>query len=132
MPTKKNVLLIAVIGSVIAVTRGMSLLCDVNNWDCRDKNDSISLFFVIFIPVLVFSLVTYLMNDKVFRAWRNFALVWVPLTVFLVVMTPDTSGSIVAFGKETVAMILSIVFSALSIAIICVTWTIEHFKKKRK
>ena len=89
-------------------------------------------FFYIFIALLPFSLITYPMHERVFRVWRNFALVLVPLIIFLVVITPDTSGSIVAFGKETVAMILSIVFSALSIAIICVTWTIEHFKKKRK
>ena len=136
MPTKKNIFFTLLVGviiiSYVTLTSGVPLFCIDNDIPCMQNIDHFADIFFIFLPALLFSLITYPLHERVFRVWRNFALVWVPLTIFLVVITPDTSGSIVAFGKETVAMILSIVFSALSITIICVTWAIEHFKKRRK
>ena len=130
--TKKKILFIGLLASIAALMRGFSLWCNVNDWDCRDKNDSILLFFMVFIPALIFSLFTYPMSDKIFRTWRNFSLAFIPLTIFLVAITPETSGSIVAFGKETISIILSIIFFVSSIVIISVTWLIQHFKRKGK
>ena len=132
--TKKNIIFTLLAGAVVVfwvtLTSGVPLFCIDNDIPCMQNIDHFADIFLVFLPALFFSFITYPMYERVFRAWRNFTLVWVPLTIFLVVITPDTSGSIVAFGKETTAMVLSIVFTVLSILIIVVSWLTYDFKKK--
>ncbi len=125
--TKKKILLVSLVGAVIVGTRGSSLWCNQNDWGCRDQNDNISILFLIFIPALFISLITYKMHDKVFYAWRNFAFFWIPFSIIMTAITPDTSGFLQVIDKEFVAEILSALFVIISLILI----TYKHFTLKK-
>ena len=126
--TKKNVFLGSLLGSLMAGTRGLSLWCSPSDWECRDKNDSLSLFFLMFVPVFFFSLVTYKMRAGVFGAWRNFAVVWLPISILLVAISPGTSADFQIIDKEFVAIVLSLLFTLISLILI----TYKSFALRKK
>jgi len=121
--TKKNVFFIALIASVIfilsAFQKELGLCGPVYN-DCWDKVDLI--WPPLSLPLFLLSLITYKMRDEVFNAWMKFAIWFVPLTMFLTFITPDSSGSLglPAFGKGVVAFLLTALFTIISILIILV------------
>ena len=136
MLTKKRFFFALLAGVIIifyvTLTNGVPFFCIDNDIPCMQNIDHFADIFLIFLPALLFSFITYFLDDRVFRAWRNFTLLWVPLTIFLVAITPETSGSIVAFGKQFTAVMLSIIFSGIYTTIIVVSWLIQHFKRKGK
>ena len=99
--TKKNVLLIALILVGIQALYVLSTYTPYFNscydilW-CQYKIiDAVSALFplsVPFVPVLLFSLITYKMRDEVFQAWMRYAAWWVPLTVFLTAVSSGVPG----------------------------------------
>jgi len=62
------------------------------------------------------------MRDEVFEKWRNFSYWWVPLTMFLTLITPDSNSVIMSWGKEVPAMGMTILYIFISIIIILRTW----------
>lgn len=49
-------------------------------WDSINTTGAV---LMVFIPVFLFSLITYKMREEVFRAWWNFAIWFVPLIMFV-------------------------------------------------
>jgi hypothetical protein len=82
--------------------------------------------FVLSLPLLLFSLITYKMREEVFRAWFNFAKWWVPISIFLTLITPGGSGGGFGipsvFDQEFAAFILAALFFIISIIIIVREW----------
>jgi hypothetical protein len=72
------------------------------------------------IPVFILSLITYKMREEVFRAWGTFALVWIPFSMFAILIAPEYGNDFVPIEKGTVAFFSSVLFFIISIAII--TW----------
>jgi len=62
------------------------------------------------------------MKEEVFQAWRNFSYWWIPLTMFLTLITPDSNSPIMAWGKEVPAMGMTILYIFISSIIILRTW----------
>ena len=122
--TKKKVLLISV--TYIAYFFLLLLI----SWQCysgwcqvRDDN---TLGFILFVfsplaPVFLFSLITYPLREETFRSWLRFAKWWVPMSMLLVLITPDGQGggympSLI--DKQVVAFLTSVVFIIISTVII--------------
>lgn len=82
------------------------------------------IFFASFIFLLsiFFSLITYKMRDQVFHTWRNFALFWIPLSIFFIAITPEASGILQVIDKELIAIVFSGLFVILSIIVISVSF----------
>lgn len=84
--------------------------------------DSIGSFLFLFPFVFFFSLITYKMREEVFRAWFNFTKWWVPISIFLILITPGSSGGGFGipsvFDKGFLAFILSALFFIISLVII--------------
>ncbi len=116
--TKKIFLLSSLLGGIIAATRGTTLWCNINNWTCRDQNDNISILFLVFVPTFVISLITYKLPNEIFNLWSKFTIIWIPLSVFIIAITPNTSGILQVIDKEYVALVLSILFVIISLVII--------------
>jgi hypothetical protein len=57
------------------------------------ESNIIAFLFYFSIPVFLFSLVTYFLKDEIFQIWLKFTYVWFSLSVFLVLITPGSSGS---------------------------------------
>ena len=119
--TKKGLLSISLIGVlffVIAFFPDKIALCSNRDFLCFAKFEAMIAALFIFLPATLFSFITYKMHDEVFRAWRNFALWWLPLTVFCVLLAsgdgsqslPMTSTrGIVDIGMTVVFIITSTV-----------------------
>ena len=86
--------------------------------------DSLDIIAPIIFPwplVFIFSLLTYKMHEKVFRAWLHFAYWWVPLSIILTLITPDGGGGWGIpnlISREIVAITSSSLFAIISLIII--------------
>lgn len=81
--------------------------------------------------ILIFSLLTYKMHERVFRTWLRFAYWWVPLSIILTLITPDGSGgwgipSVIDRGF--VAFIFAALFTIISLIII--VWKFVATRKR--
>ncbi|OHA99241.1 MAG: hypothetical protein A3E32_02655 [Candidatus Zambryskibacteria bacterium RIFCSPHIGHO2_12_FULL_38_37] len=72
----------------------------------------------IFIPLSILSLLTYNMADQVYRIWFKFIRIWIPLTIFLVVLSPKYSNSLIPIEKGSVSFVFSVLFLLISLIII--------------
>jgi len=124
--TKKNILLISSVYIVFLIAVFLfGGKCYDNQWCHVNLNDilnSTATLFLPFLPLFLFSLITYKMKEQVFNSWIKFTIWFVPLTIFLTFITPDSSGSfgLPTFGKGVVAFLLSALFTIISILIILV------------
>ena len=83
--------------------------------------DQYYLFFLIFIPVLLFSLITYKLRDEVFGAWVKFAKWWVLGTILLVLITPAQDQSFIPLDKEMISLFSTGMFTLVSLIVIVAT-----------
>ena len=129
--TKQNVLIVTLIGAALLVFSVYSEevgLCKANDYSCSKYFDHIAHVFLIFLPSFFFSLVTYKMRAGVFGAWRNFAVVWLPISILLVAISPGTSADFQIIDKEFVAIVLSLLFTLISLILI----TYKSFAIRKK
>lgn len=74
------------------------------------------------IPLFLFSLITYKMSEVVFQDWWRFARIFVPLAMFLILITPAyTHNWMFPVVKGTVAVALSALFIIISLFRITLT-----------
>jgi len=120
--TKKNILLISSVYIVFLIAVFLfGGKCYDNQWCHVNLNDilnSTATLFLPFLPLFLFSLITYKMRDEVFTTWVNFAKWWVPLTVFLTLIAPSSDGSFFPVDKGRIAFVMTALFSILSFLIV--------------
>ena len=124
MMTKKNVLFAGICGFflfLIVIFSSKIGLCDPYNGACTDEYDSLSEIFQIFIPVLLFSLITYKLRDEVFDTWVKFVMWWVLGTFILVLIVPAQDSSLLPITKEIVSLFSTVVFTLVSLIVIIAT-----------
>lgn len=86
---------------------------------CMDFAYSLIINFFPFVPLFLFSLITYKMRDEVYRAWLRFAYVWVPLSMVLIFLAPQYSTDwMYPVEKGTVAFLTSALFVIISLILI--------------
>ncbi len=85
---------------------------------CRDYVNPTVSFFAPLLVVFPFSLITYKMREEVFEAWRDFSYWWIPLSIFLVLITPEGNSVIMSWGKEIPAIGMSALYVLISVIII--------------
>ena len=74
--------------------------------------------FIISLPLFLLSLITYKMRDEVFAVWFRFSRVWFPLTLFLVIISPEYGNSLLPVEKDSVSFFMSLLFLLISLTII--------------
>lgn len=94
---------------------------------CVDALSDIMRTFLIIIPLFLFSLITYKMRDEIYKAWFKFARIWVPLSIILVLISPEYSHGLVPIEKGTISFGMSVIFLVVSIFLII----IKFFSKPR-
>lgn len=121
--TKKNVLLIGILGTISFFT----VFVLVTKYGCREDlfffcRDSYFWFNYLLkflFPVILFlSIITYKMQSEVFKSWIKFAYVWIPLTIILTVLSPSYSQSLLPITKGVVSFSLSTLSLLISLIII--------------
>jgi hypothetical protein len=80
------------------------------NFLCQEPNDvSCSSFYeyfwmytVLFVPVFIFSFITYFLQEKTFLVWRKFTFWWIVVIFLIVFILPGYSrNSLIVNSKET-------------------------------
>lgn len=127
-PKKK--ILIASLAFPLFLGTVLLIVDTCNSWWCDTGDDTpLGYFLIIFfplLPTLFFSLITYWMRDEVFQAWLNFSYWWIPLSIFLVLITPEGNSVIMSWGKEIPAVGMSALYVLISTIIIVRTWRRVH------
>ncbi|MEK7068888.1 MAG: hypothetical protein AAB947_00735 [Patescibacteria group bacterium] len=123
--TKNNVFVVSMCGMVF-----FAFLFFLSTGACYDRvwcqilqdtfsNENLTVAFL-FPPLFLFSLITYKMREKVFRAWLHFAYWWVPLSIVLTFLSRGGGGFGMpnVFDQEFVAFVFSALFFIVSLLII--------------
>lgn len=74
--------------------------------------------FYIFSSLFLVSIITYKMREEVFKLWLKFTYVWVPLTILLVLISPEYGNSFFPIVKGSVSFFMSCLFLLISLIII--------------
>lgn len=120
---------ILVVGTgIVSVSTGLALyfsesICSASNITCID---TLVLLLSPVLPAFIFSLITYFMRDAVHKAWARFSLVFVPVSMLLILITPESGGGgfgpSISFGKGDTAFLASVLFVLISMGIIIVQY----------
>lgn len=70
------------------------------------------------IPLFILSLITYKMRGEVYSAWLKFTYVWIPLTMFMILIAPEYGNAFLPIEKGTVAGFFSLLYILISLIII--------------
>lgn len=136
----KNKIYGILITSVIAISISLVLalpekfgLCAKNDINCLHSyidnfNEIIQVIFFLSIPVVIISFVLLFLREQVFNAWSKFAVIFLPVAVILIIITPTTKKTIIDFDKESVTLLLASIFLITSLLIIF----IKSFKLRRE
>ncbi|NTW27568.1 MAG: hypothetical protein HGA36_04545 [Candidatus Moranbacteria bacterium] len=121
--TKKNVLLISGIISLALIfvnAIGTFRLCGGREYGiCMDVVFNIIEILLPIIPLFIFSLITFKMQDKIFQAWWKFARIWVPLSMLAILISPSyTHNWMFPIEKGTVSFFSSTLFIIASTILI--------------
>ena len=132
MPTKKNVLFLSgIIGgieiSVLVIFLFFGTINFVQNYG--DYLDNYYSHFLVFVPVLFFSLITYKLRDEVFDTWVKFAKWWVSGTFIFVLIVPAQDSSLLPITKEIVSFFSTGMFTLVSLIIVIATSVALRGKK---
>jgi len=73
----------------------------------------------IFIPIFLFSLITYKMRNEIFRVWMKLTYIWLPLTLILVFIAPEYQNSwLPIYEKSFVSFVMSSLYVIISLILI--------------
>ena len=121
MNTKKNVLIIGSIGTLLVLTL-FSLetnSCYISPFCLKIRGFfSNDMFVLVFLtpPLFLLSLITFRMKDEVFRAWWGFARWWVPVIIVVTLLLENAGGGgTLGMNKDFTAFILIILYSVFGI-----------------
>ena len=103
---------------------GTFTLCGGKEYgQCMDNTYSLLLILFPVIPVFFVALIIYFTHEEIYRSWFKFARWWIPLSMFLVLITPQYGGGLFnPIQKGSVAVATSALFVFISLVIITVKY----------
>lgn len=121
--TKNNTLIISSLLFFILFLAGtIQGLCDYDShgfcWRYWTEIGNISVIFLIFFPLFLFSLITHKMRDEIFETWAKFALWWTGVTVLLVLLAPADDPSLLPITKSVIAIASTTIFTIISTVLV--------------
>lgn len=128
----KNLTVVAIsivaVGVLVANYIGNFAICGGVEWgQCMDTLASIELTLMIFVAAFPFALVVPLLSRHFFQTWLKFSLIWIPLSIFAVALTPEyRQDFLFGFDKPAVAFYMSLAYVIGSFIAIGYT----YFKRK--
>ena len=133
MLTKKKFLLVSFFGSLCTICIFVLLqqrefplydaYCEAHTpWHTTMIIDCTGTFvayvLLIFVPVLIFSLVTYRIKEAVFLSWKKFTIIYLFIYLFIVAVSPWSPGDIDPFTKGYNSLLMVYLYSGISITLI--------------
>lgn len=90
---------------------------------------NLSTYTIFFIPVFVFSTVTYFLNEKTFLLWRKFTLWWLAISFFFISISPTELDNFFGNIKEGLALISAGGYAIFATILILVkSWKLHKAK----
>ncbi len=138
--TKKNILGFSLLGTFILISsislQEINACYDSWTW-CRGVwgfLDSWGPFILPFPVLLISSLVTYKLHDKVFYTWLKFSTVAIPVILLLVAKSPESAyggflASAMTVTRSEASLQLSVLYLVLSLMLIAWKWFTLRKKK---
>ena len=135
MTRKIIVLLSGLFGAGLAaiIYKGTYFWCDLlikngHESGCPFVMSDIKFILFPIIPLFIFSLITYKMQEEVFQFWWKFARVWIPLSMLGILLSPSYSSNwMFPIEKGNVALFSMILFAIVSVSMIAY----KHFELKK-
>ena len=123
MLSKRNTLLASLLGIVaffvFAFSRELGLCSSDSYSECASTLEGLAETLLPVFPVMIFSLVTYLLRIDVYTAWFKFVRWAIPLSLLLILIAPQyDSDWMFPIDKGTVAFAASAIFFVVSLVII--------------
>lgn len=81
---------------------------------------------IIFVPIVIFSFVTYRMKEEVYILWRKFTIIYLSFYLFIVLIAPWEHADYFSIAKDSMAFYLSIIYVVAS----CFALLYQFTKKK--
>jgi hypothetical protein len=106
-------------------------LCDYDGWCGNFWNiiNLLGMFLLLFPPILIFSLITWRFDEKIFDSWIHFSSWWIPLSIFFVLIAPDNQGDwMFPHDKERISLLMAALFVIISVLVI----TYQTYKLRAK
>ena len=120
--TKKSILtlsFICLLVFIVSMFISLNGYCTEYRYLCsRAHDDTLATYFFPFLPLFLLSLTTYKMRDEVFHTWLKFAYVWVPITILLVLISPEYGNNFFPIVKGSISFFMSCLFLLISLIII--------------
>jgi hypothetical protein len=91
--------------------------------------DALAEVVQIFLPLFIFSLITYKLRDEIFETWIKFASWWTVATIILVFLAPTNDPSLLPITKGVVASFGTGVITLGSIFLVAWKWFTLNGKK---
>ena len=121
--TKKRVLWVSAIGALCTVVL-MYFFSNAYSNDCEYEFDfscmgvMLALVFAPFVPVAVFSLITYRMKEEIFLSWRKFTVIYLFIYSFTIVINPWLHADFSPFDKKSAFITLVPLYFLISLILI--------------
>ena len=133
MLSKRNTLLASLLGIVaffvFAFSRELGLCSSDSYSECALTLEGLAETLLPVFPVMIFSLVTYLLRMDVYTTWFKFVRWAIPLSLVLILIAPQyDSDWMFPMDKGTVAFAASAIFSVVSLVIIL----LKYFSTQNK
>ena len=74
--------------------------------------------FVIFIPILIFSLITYRLKEDTFLSWQKFTVIYLFIYLFIIIIAPWQHDPFFPIEKEIMVMIFCSIYTLISLILI--------------
>ena len=72
-------------------------------------------FLLIFLPILLFSLITYKMRDEVFLSWKKFTFIYLFMYVCIVLISPWRPADFSPLAKDSNTFFMFYLYSIISL-----------------
>ncbi len=115
--TKNKVLSLSLILGIVALIFGYISdrgQCFLGYGKC----EPIAYTFLIFVPLFLLTIIFYFTKEQSFKTWIKFIFWWVPITIFLVILSPKNRIDFSPIEKKTTFLLMTIGLVFISLTII--------------
>jgi len=118
-----EIVIFLVMFALVLADKNYDSFCNGWNNNYGTTHYCVNIFWII-APIFFafpFSLITYFLREEIFRSWIRFTYIWVPVSMFLVLIIPGGAGN-GAFpsliDKESVSILMSGLYFIISLIMI--------------
>lgn len=109
---------------------GLDTICPYLGKKCFGLSYNFLMNFYWFVPIFLFSLITYFMRKETFYSWFKFTCFWVAFSMFLIMVSSDYDGeSYVGISSKGLAIIFTHYFYFLISLAIIITKQLQYWRE---